>query len=488
MRNAEDIICMCNPVLHKYTCGDRSFEYYEASVIARPYVIKATIGEHDYRSCEVCQNNRQKIEDSLKARERKFPLCCDYHKRLLDINGFDVSLYNSSASMCADKVIFSYQHILNNQNSNTWRNDIEQYLNYVVDSFGCFPEGFGEPLFLSDYLRYLVQLIDNNKDIRKEVKECVHSYIEQIYKPRVKGDPIRLLLDTYNRWLKLFPFNISVFRDLREIYANRTPLLITQKSTNPYSTIVRFNLITSEELIDFLCGLTKKLFEDVSASIMSKIEPIYAYYYKELIQQQMIVESHLLSASSSLSYTKIIQKWLSSQIRFTKELMSIEEQTKTYGPDIYTCDSYKESLRRVKMFKSRIENNGLARMLKNNQTEAQLQDMLQLSFDNTNYSVDREVNNGRGPADFKVSMGSHDCTIIETKLAKSSKLKQNLKCQVEIYCNANNTYKSITLIAYFCDKEKQRANRVLKELGLSKKENYILINCEYNLPSASNVR
>ena len=55
MRNAEDIICMCNPVLHKYTCGDRNFEYYEASVIARPYVIKATIGEHDYRSCEVCQ-------------------------------------------------------------------------------------------------------------------------------------------------------------------------------------------------------------------------------------------------------------------------------------------------------------------------------------------------------------------------------------------------------------------------------------------------
>ena len=168
--------------------------------------------------------------------------------------------------------------------------------------------------------------------------------------------------------------------------------------------------------------------------------------------------------------------------------MSIEDQTKTYGPDFYRCDSYKESLRRLKMFKSRIENNGLARMLKNNQTETQLQDMLQLSFDNTNYSVDREVNNGRGPADFKVSMGSHDCTIIETKLAKSSKLKQNLKSQVDIYCNANNTHKSITLIAYFCKKEKQKADRILRELGLSKKENFILVNCEYNLPSASNVK
>ena len=488
MRSPEDIICMCNPVLHKYTCGDRSFEYYEASVIARPYVIRATEGEHDYRSCEGCQNNRQKIEESLKERARRFPLCCEYHMRLLGIKDFDVSFYKNAASMCADKVIFSYQHILNNQNSNTWKNDIQQYLNYVVDSFGCFPAGFGEPLFLSDYLRYFAQLIDNNPDIRKEVKEYVHSFIEQLYKPRVKGDPIKLLFDTYNHWLKLFPFNISIFSDLRDTYAKRTPLLITQKISNPYSNRVSFNLITPGELIEFLSGITEKLFEDVSVSITSKIAPIYALYYKELIQQQMIVDSHLLSDSASLSYTKIIQKWLSSQIRFTKELMSIENQTKTYGPDQYIGDSYKESLRRVKMFKYRIENNGLARMLKNNQTETQLQDMLQLSFDNTNYSIDREVNNGRGPADFKVSMGSNDCTIIETKLANSSKLKQNLKNQVDIYCNANNTQKSITLIAYFCKKEKQRVDRVLRELRLNKKENYILVNCEYGLPSASNVK
>lgn len=482
----ENIVCLYNPILHRYECGNRSFEYFETSIIAAPYTIEPTKGEHDYQTCEGCLSNKKKIEESLKERERKFPLCCDYHKRLLEINGFNVSLYKNSACMCADKVIFTYQHILNNQDSNTWQNDIKQYLNYVIDSFGCFPEGFGEPLFLSDFLRYLVQLIDNNTDIRLEVKEYVHSYVEQLYKPRVKGDPIKLLIDTYNRWLKLFPFNISVFSDLRETYANKTPLLITQSSKNPYSSIVRFNLITPEELIEFLCGITKKLFEDVSDSIMTKIEPIYAKYYKELIQQQMIVESHL--HSSSLTYAKIINNWLSSQKMFTKELMSVDNLTQTYGPDLYADDSYKESLRRVKMFKSRVENNGLARMLKNNQNETQLQDMLHLSFGNTNYSVDREVNNGRGPADFKVSMGSNDCTIIETKLANSSKLKQNLKNQVAIYCNANNTVKSITLIAYFNDREKKKVDKVLKELELNKKENYILVNCEYDLPSASNVK
>lgn len=77
---------------------------------------------------------------------------------------------------------------------------------------------------------------------------------------------------------------------------------------------------------------------------------------------------------------------------------------------------------------------------------------------------------------------------LETKLAKSSSLKQNLKNQVEIYRNANDTQKSITLIGYFCDKEKKKAETVLKKLGLNKAENYILVNCEYNLLSASNVR
>ena len=56
MRTVEDIMFMCNPVLHKYTCGDRKFEYYETSVIARPYPIKETTGEHDCHTCEGCQN------------------------------------------------------------------------------------------------------------------------------------------------------------------------------------------------------------------------------------------------------------------------------------------------------------------------------------------------------------------------------------------------------------------------------------------------
>lgn len=47
--------------------------------------------------------------------------------------------------------------------------------------------------------------------------------------------------------------------------------------------------------------------------------------------------------------------------------------------------------------------------------------------------VNREVNNGRGPVDFKISKGSKDTTLVEFKLASNSKLKNNLAKQVDIY-------------------------------------------------------
>lgn len=38
--------------------------------------------------------------------------------------------------------------------------------------------------------------------------------------------------------------------------------------------------------------------------------------------------------------------------------------------------------------------------------------------------VNREVNNGRGPVDFKISNGSKDSSLVEFKLADNSKLKK----------------------------------------------------------------
>ena len=54
--------------------------------------------------------------------------------------------------------------------------------------------------------------------------------------------------------------------------------------------------------------------------------------------------------------------------------------------------------------------------------EVILQVMFLLTWFATESDVNREVNNGRGPVDFKISRGRKDSTVIEFKLAKSTSL------------------------------------------------------------------
>lgn len=82
------------------------------------------------------------------------------------------------------------------------------------------------------------------------------------------------------------------------------------------------------------------------------------------------------------------------------------------------------------------------------------------------FDVNREVNNGRGPVDFKLSEGAPDKSLIEFKLASSSSLKRNLKNQVEVYERANNTSQSIKVVICYTAADQEKVARVLKELNL----------------------
>ena len=119
--------------------------------------------------------------------------------------------------------------------------------------------------------------------------------------------------------------------------------------------------------------------------------------------------------------------------------------------------------------------------------EKDLQLLFKLTWFGTLYDVNAEVNNGRGPVDYKISMGMFDKTLVEFKLASNPKLKKNLQNQVEVYEQANNTHQSIKVILYFNVQESVKLNNVLKELNLQGAPNIILIDACDNKLSASNV-
>lgn len=156
-------------------------------------------------------------------------------------------------------------------------------------------------------------------------------------------------------------------------------------------------------------------------------------------------------------------------------------------------DTFDEAHKRVLYLKQVIENNDGYRIFYVNgqpiKREADLQLMFRLTWYASFDDVNSEVNNGRGPVDYKISRGSSDSTLVEFKLASNSKLRQNLEKQVEVYEAANNTKKSIKVILYFSESELVRVKNIMKSLKIKEGKNFILIDADKdNKVSGSNAK
>lgn len=150
------------------------------------------------------------------------------------------------------------------------------------------------------------------------------------------------------------------------------------------------------------------------------------------------------------------------------------------GSDFYTYGtSYTESLKRVHYLKGVIENKGGHRLFyikgRPVQRETDLHIMFRLTWFDTCLDLNAEVNNGRGPVDFKISRGKRDASLVEFKLAKNTSLERNLQHQVKLYEKASDTTKSIKVILYFSESEHRRVIKILKKLKLERREDVVLI-------------
>lgn len=153
-------------------------------------------------------------------------------------------------------------------------------------------------------------------------------------------------------------------------------------------------------------------------------------------------------------------------------------------------NSYEEAYRRVLFLKTAIEDMDCYRLFYVNgkpiRRENDLQIMYRLVWYASKFDVNREVNNGRGPVDFKVSKGAKNTALVEFKLASNSKLKNNLAKQVEIYKRASSTDRAIKVILYFTDEEFNKVTEILNDLKLNGCRDIILIDATDGKPSASN--
>jgi hypothetical protein len=226
----------------------------------------------------------------------------------------------------------------------------------------------------------------------------------------------------------------------------------------------------------------KKDFES-AADLVIKENPSFIDYYIKLKERQ-----------SRSAHEKSMDKVLESESIFIDKVQrlidSIFEQHSEFF--VKNQDTFEESYNRVLFLKQVIENNNGYRVfyLKGNpiKRESDLQLMFRLTWFASLSDVNSEVDNGRGPVDYKISRGAKDKTLVEFKLASNTKLKQNLAKQVKVYEKANETKKSIKVILYFTDEELSKLISVFKELKIKEGKELVIIDARPNKVSASNVK
>ncbi len=210
--------------------------------------------------------------------------------------------------------------------------------------------------------------------------------------------------------------------------------------------------------------------------------------FPELIEHYILSKEESGDDAESVSSQRVKQaEWL--YVQEVQELRSRLAQFTSFYQNPGT--TYDEALERALFLKDIIENKDGYRIFYSREgllitREEHLQILYRLTWFRSPSDVNREVNNGRGPVDFKISRGAADKTLIEFKLASNKQLKRNLEKQVEIYQRASDSPRAVKVITFFTEGEESRVLRILDDLRIRHSRDIVLIDARRdNKPSAS---
>lgn len=303
----------------------------------KPFETQPTEGEHDFTTCEGCQKTlkelikrlTEKFEGNHKDGAKPFPFCCTHHSELTKLKEFNRADFVGVPEMVARKIIYTNSHIKNNHQSETYYKDITDYIDYTVESFGQMP-GNAEPLYLSDYFFYITDLLERNTEVEKGRKNRLLEFLKAYRTPtETPKTDFNILLDTYQKWFKVFPFEISFFANLKPHFEKQLPILNGKPETNKYTGIAKAKMHTKGSLIDVLLNLTNNLLTQINTTTLYEkgllTEPQKIKLELVLNERKMKLKQGYVNSSKDEEqrYRKILKEWFADEKRFIDEVTPI---------------------------------------------------------------------------------------------------------------------------------------------------------------------
>ncbi|MTI69173.1 MAG: hypothetical protein FH751_02815 [Firmicutes bacterium] len=376
---------------------------------------------------------------------------------------------------------------------------LDENLNTIFDSFG--EENITEDSHLEKLCLINVgvgkdNISDFTTNLIKEfllefTQEFAQKHIDESLLKEFRVEKVKFNYET-ETWMSK-TFKLPCFKN---DYVILTPTDLLTKDDTFISSIDMYNKI--ETIIDSIENvalrgqinnyLRKTLEEDMKKSERKKVYQDLVKDLPEIIDYYINYKESEKNEATSISNAKVE---FSNNLYVNKYKELIELLVSKTNFFKIKPNSFEEALSRVQFLKNVIEDMDGYRIFYVDgepiKREQDFQILYKLTWFTSESDINSEVNNGRGPVDFKASKGSADKTLVEFKLAKNTQLKRNLKNQVEVYKKANRDAKTIKVILYFTDKELEKVNRILNELDIAGEEAIILIDARKDKKSASEV-
>jgi hypothetical protein len=284
-----------------------------------------------------CCNYHKGIFKRAKEWFEKFPGCCEPHKKLLKVAWFNKDNYKDAPLKIVQQLSFTAFHIEKQIGTSDWYKDITDYIHYSISSFGQLPTGYGSAVGLPIYLAYLKSWVQETKAIfPQEKRKRLIEYIEGYEKPISESNKtdLNILYSTYQKWLKVFPFGVSYFSELKEYFSKKMPFISGQPEYNKYTGTHSVNVQTQSGLIEALTNTTKALLKKIDSVELVEKNLIAD---KDKHRLELLNANHRLKQSSLLNdfskgemkYIKVLKKWLSNEKEYFTEVSPLIKNSNT---------------------------------------------------------------------------------------------------------------------------------------------------------------
>jgi hypothetical protein len=310
---------------------DTKLIYFSGNDYREPTPVISTITEHNIDTCEGCKTHHQLLIDEVAKKLDEFPNCCKNHSNLTTFKEFRKSDFVDSPLQNANKIMFSYSHIIHNLDDDNWYDEITNYIEYCIESYGSVPPNCGIPFELGNYFSGLLHLLKHidgtlisdkvdNDELAVRFKVIV-TYLKTYFENHEKNAKnLEKLMGIYNDWYKLFPFELEYFKHLKSGYNGKMPFFVGEKF-NKYLNIKTSILHSKVSLIKSLTTITEEIITTINGLKLYQAGKLSNF---NAIDLQLILEHRKMELTqitqSKDPFYKILSKWFIGEKRFISEI------------------------------------------------------------------------------------------------------------------------------------------------------------------------